>query len=152
MKAIELFTQIAKDKETINLFADELQDNITNGEIDNLEFTALCNTLVKRLTDLKQEAMKQAMNEAEKYGKSFEYKGFKFTIKEAGARYDFSKCNYPTWNRLNEEITEKQKEAKECELFLKSLNKATTLVDEECGEVCTIYPPEKKSTTILEVR
>ena len=150
--AKEKLDLIAKDRSEILSFCSQLQEEVINGEHDNLLLMANLNILIKGLTDVKAKAMKEAMNEAEKHGKSFEYFGYKFTIKEAGARYDFTQCGLSAYNNTYKEIKEKENTLKEFEGFLKSLTKATTLVNEENGDIETIYPPAKTSSTIIEVR
>ena len=95
--------------------------------------------------------MDAVMSEAEKHGKSFELHQSKISIGEAGVKYDFSICNDPEWDDLNSQIEVLKGQIKDRETFLKTVPyKGLELVTEE-GEVLTIYPPKKTSTTVLKV-
>jgi phosphosulfolactate synthase (CoM biosynthesis protein A) len=96
---------------------------------------------------------KMLLEAAEKYSaKTFEFKNAKFSIGETGTKYDYSNCNDSVYALLKdslETITEKIKEREE---FLKKLPSAGfEAFDKSTGEVVTLYPPSKKSTTSVSV-
>lgn len=93
---------------------------------------------------------KQAVVEAaEKFGaKEFEFMNAKIKIGETGTKYDYSKCNDPElaeWTAKATELAAKIKERQE--LLQKAPVKGMTILNEETGEACTVYPPSKSSST-----
>jgi hypothetical protein len=90
------------------------------------------------------------LDEAYKYGKSFEHYNAKFEIKEMGVKYDYSVCNDPVYNNLKIELEALQEKIKAREMVLKSISSQglQTLIEDE---VVTLYPPNKTSTTSISV-
>ena len=90
------------------------------------------------------------LDEASKYGKSFEHLNAKFEVKEMGVKYDYSVCNDPTYNKLKAQLTVIEDELKAREKYLKAIppQGVQTLLEDE---VVTIYPPAKSSTTSITV-
>lgn len=68
-------------------------------------------------------------------------------VKEMGTKYDFSQCGHPRLNEIEQEIKRLSEEKKSIEATLKTLKGSMTLTDEETGEIFTVYPPQKRSTT-----
>jgi len=89
------------------------------------------------------------LDEAAKYGKSFEHYNAKFEVKEMGVKYDYSNCGDPIYNRLAEELAELEKKVKDRQAFLKAVQPGTELLIED--EVIVLYPPVKTSTTSITV-
>ena len=87
--------------------------------------------------------------EAEKYdSKTFNCYGAQLQIKEVGVKYDFTKCEDPIWNELNDKMEIIKASMKEREDILKRIPySGQTMVDEDSGEVYKVYPPLKTSTT-----
>lgn len=103
---------------------------------------------VKAAQDMLREDF---IEEVSKHGKEALKHGAKFLIKESGVRYSFDQCGDPEWNKLKVIADEAINDLKAREKMLKSFTKPMTAVDEDSGEVVTIYPPQKRSTTIVEV-
>lgn len=101
--------------------------------------------------DLKKKYSKLVLEEAQKYEKRFEMHNATFEVKEAGTKYDWSKCGDP-WladamarhEALGAEIKTRQE-------FLKTISGSLEVVDQETGEAVTLYPPAKTSTTTVSV-
>jgi hypothetical protein len=89
------------------------------------------------------------LQEAEKYGKSFEHLEIKFTVAEVGTRYDFSTCNDSVWNDLNLKEKELTENKKLRETFLKTIP-IEGVANADTGEL--IYPALKTSTTKVTVK
>jgi hypothetical protein len=99
-----------------------------------------------------KEIKPNLLAEADKYpGKEFEFAGNKITKAEHGIRFDFSECGDPVYQRLFNAAFEANGKLKERENFLKAVKASFSLLDEESGEVATITPPTKKSTSGLNV-
>lgn len=114
--------------------------------------------LIKQLTDAKEgkEIAEQykvfLLDEAAKYGKSFDFHSGSFTVKEAGHKYDWSQCgdadllaDMVTLEALAEKIKTRQE-------FIKKLPKeGLQILDEDTGELIILYPPAVASTTTVAV-
>lgn len=88
------------------------------------------------------------MKEAEKYGKSFEWRGAKMSIREVGVKYDYASTGDSEWAILDSQIKELSEKKKAREKFLQAVPPAGT-ASPDTGEV--IYPPAKTSTTSIAV-
>ena len=104
--------------------------------------------LIKQITS-HPEYKDLTLEEAAKYGKSFEHYNAKFEVKEMGVKYDFNQCGDPIYNKLAEQLAELEKQVKDRQAFLKSVQPGTQLLIED--EVVTLYPPVKTSTTSITV-
>jgi hypothetical protein len=89
------------------------------------------------------------IDEAIKYGTSFEHLDTHFDIRETGTKYDYSTCNDSVWNYLNEKSDKLNEELKSRELFLRNIP-LEGVVNPETGEL--IYRPAKTSTTKVAVK
>jgi hypothetical protein len=147
MSATQYLFQFGNSKEEINKFTEQVQAEVINGEVDPYKFQGIINALVKGL----QGALEHNLANLDTNTK-YEAYGFKFTPKEAGTRYDFSKCNHPALIELTNRKKEIEGSIKEIETTLKSITKPLTIVDDATGEMVEVYPPMKTSKTIIEVR
>ena len=133
--------------------ARQVVNDLAEGKADPVQthYNIKCiEELVKNiLNDGQYKAM--VLNEAEKHGKSFEFQNSKIEIKETAVRYDFTVCNDPEWLKLEAEILALKDKQKERELFLKTLKPEGIDIVDENGEVYTMYPPAKSSTTSVSV-
>jgi hypothetical protein len=88
------------------------------------------------------------LREAEKHGKSFEWRGAKLSVREVGVKYDWPSSGDSEWAMLDAQIKELSEKKKAREAFLKSIPEMGT-VSPDTGE--TIYRPAKTSTTSIAV-
>lgn len=141
------------DKYSRSLMARQVVNDLAEGKADPVQthYNIKCiEELVKNiLNDGQYKAM--VLNEAEKHGKSFEFQSSKIEIKETAVKYDFTVCNDPQWRKLEAEILALKDKQKERELFLKTLKPEGIDIVDENGEVYTMYPPAKSSTTSVSV-
>ena len=79
-------------------------------------------------------------------GKSFVYNGVKFTVQERPT-YDYSVCEDETYKELLEQKERLDAKVKDREAFLKALKEPVACITH--GN--TIYPPSKKSKTVVAV-
>lgn len=98
--------------------------------------------LVKSLQD-NPRFKELVMDEAVKYGKTFEMYNAKFEVRSLPAKYDYSTCNDPEYNRLAASLEELKTQIKEREAFLKSLPAVGLETVTDDGEVIRLYPPVK---------
>ena len=107
--------------------------------------------LIKQITKNK-DYRKHILDEASKYGKSFELNGAKYQVKEAGTEYDYSQCNDPFYDELQAAAISAAEKLKARAIFLQSLPTSGMIItDPLTGETYTAYPPSKSSTTTVSI-
>lgn len=139
-------------KEQIEIFANQLIDDVEQGVTNPLALHIRLTLIEKSFDKVKDAIKKQVVAEAEKHNqKSFDHMGCKIEVKEMGVKYDYSGCNDAEWNRMKFRFDVYEKAIKNRQEFLKALKKKETLVNEETGEIIEIFPPIKTSTTSIAV-
>jgi len=130
--------------------AQRIIESVKEGEQSALQIAGK----IKFITDSLEEASKEikplVIEEAQKYDRNeslIVLGGYLVEVKEMGIKYDYSQCNHPRLTEIDQELAKLSEEKKSIEATLKSLKASMTLVDEGTGEVITVYPPLKKSTT-----
>ena len=152
MTAQSVISLCPSTKEQIELFANQLIDDVEQGVTNPLALHIRLTLIEKSFDKVKEAIKKQALAEAEKHNqKSFDHMGCKIEVKEMGVRYDYSACNDWEWNQVNELKNGYEISLKNRQEFLKYLKKKETIVNEETGEVIEIFPPIKTSTTTIAV-
>lgn len=143
--------QFPTNKTEQSVMAARFAKSIENGEVSPLEAVAKMKSLQEVIAlFLKDESVSNAViTEVEKYGKGEtpSSNGATFQVKEVGVKYDFSECGDIVWNRLKEQADKINEELKNREKYLKTIKQSKTEIDEESGEIYTILPPVKTSTT-----
>jgi hypothetical protein len=149
-------TDIQLDSEPVALTKEIIRDRAASiiSLIDEGHLKATQVALnVKSMTDLfdaiKDELRGRVLDELNAYTKGEEIVlfGATFEVIEAGTKYDYSGCNDAEYNDLTAAINDLTARRKEREKFLRSIKNATTIVNEETGELVRILPPVKTSTT-----
>lgn len=152
MNELSLITQLP-DLNQIGVFKQNIKAELLDGGNYNLldiwHYFKAGARLFKELTD--DEDIKSAiLNEAEKQGsKSFEKNGVKFTIKEAGIKYDYSGCCDSEYNDIIDQFNKLSEAKKEREKFLQSLTEKSEIYGIDGFQ---IMPPVKTSTTVVDVK
>ena len=147
MSELRTIDKFPISKQEIEDLSSRLIAPVLDGEVDPTE-------QVIKLKGV-QEAVKKALDDdrikdsvlsdIEKYGKERSWNGAKVAIKEVGVTYDFSECNDPILDNLQKQKAWLDEQIKAREKFLKNLTEKYTHLDEETGEVFTIYPAIKQS-------
>lgn len=140
------------DKESRKAFAESVILGLKEGNADPLKihYQIKCiEDFVKTLT-ADPDYKDMLLDEASKYGKTFEQYNARFEVKEMGVKYDYSVCNDPVYNKLKAQLTVLEDEIKAREKYLKAIptQGVQTLLEDE---VLTLYPPAKSSTTSITV-
>lgn len=139
-------------KETIKETSLALLNDIDEGHMHPLQVAAQFKFIEDVMTNVKEELRQRVIAEQDKYGKqAMTYHGAIFDIKEAGIKYDYSQCQDVIWDDLRKQLDALNEQIKEREAFLKNLKERFTYIDESTGEIVTLYPPQKKSTTTYQV-
>ena len=143
--------QLPETKQQIEIFAQQLEQGLESGTIVASELLRFQKALDKVFEKIKPVLIECALNEIGSYEKNPIIKNTEFSIVEAGTKYDYSGCNDPIYNS-NLGVLEIAKESiKERENFLKCLKQPMTFVNDETGEIVTLNPPKKSSTTTVKV-
>lgn len=133
---------------------EKILQQVENGEINPLYAAAVVKGLIESLTNaLKDSRMFDGVQkESEKFGKEkIICQGATFQICETGVKYDFDACGDPVYNELAKQKAELDEKLKERTAFLKTIKQPITLVDDNTGEVVSIYAPVKASTTSFKI-
>jgi hypothetical protein len=87
-------------------------------------------------------------DEIEKYGKELvTVNGVKLELAEVGTKYDYSQCNDDVLSELEFQLTIMEAKIKERQNFLKTLPARGMEIIKDGGEVASIFPPTKSSTS-----
>jgi hypothetical protein len=139
-------------KEAIKEQSLALLNDIDEGFMHPLQVAAQFKFIEDVITNVKEELRQRVVAEQSKYGKErMTFHGATFDVKEAGVKYDYSHCECTIWNDINQQIEVLTEQRKEREAFLKTLKERFTYIDESTGEIITLYPPQKKSTTTYAI-
>lgn len=149
--AISTLSQLPETKQQIETFAYSLEQGLNNGQIIASDLLRFQKAMEKVFEKIKPTLIENALNEISQYEKNAVIKGSEFSIVEAGVKYDYSGCNDLEYNVLNTQIEALKSTLKDRETFLKSIKAPMQIIDETSGEVYTIYPPKKTSSTTLKV-
>lgn len=131
---------------------------IVNGALDGQVSMLKLHKQVKAMEEIVKSILNDdsyrevLLDEAQKHGKSFEYLGEKWSVKEAGVKYDYSSCNDPYLEELIEDKAKLDAKLSAREEFLRSLTDPMTIVIESTGEIRRVYPPKKTSTTVVTLK
>ena len=136
-KAISYINVLPSKSEEVRSFADQIINEVKAGNVNPLELKAQMKWIEKALEQIDKGIKDDWQKEADKYGKSFEFKGFQVDAVETGIRYVF---NDPELDKLKQMV-------KDRENMLKALREPLNVFDEATGETSTLYPPVKKSTS-----
>lgn len=148
----EMLTLMASTSTQIDVFSDGVIESVKSGSINPLTVLIQLRAMEKVTERILKEIKENIMTEADKYpGNEFEYMGNKITKAEHGTKYDYSKCGDPEWEQYDFELSAATKNRKSREDFLKAIKEPFAMVDTRTGEMVTITPPTKKSTSGLNV-
>ncbi len=136
----------------VDVFSDGVIESVQSGEINPLAVLIQLKAMERASERILKEIKSNLMTEAGKYpGNEFEFAGNKITKAEHGTKYDYASTGDPIYQRLFEIAFAANGQLKEREAFLKSVKTPFRLVDEATGEVAVINPPNKTSTSGLNV-
>lgn len=159
---LALFETNAKERQS---FIDKLLDNLDYGYADplkvHLQIKAI-EDIIKQLTSLDEKTNKNVdaakryrshlLEAANKYGKNFELFNAEFSIKETGSKYDYSQCGDHELLQWQKEYEAMKARIDERQNMLKTLPTEGIQKVDSNGEVYTVYPPAKSSTTSVSVK
>lgn len=125
MNTLSVINLMPSTKAEIKTFTEKVIDAVNNGEIPALQLDIQLKRIETVCDTIRKATKGLVIDEAQAYGKVFDYAGAEITISERKTA-DYS--TDPEWVKLNEQI-------KAREAVLKTIQEGCTLVDEETGEV-----------------
>lgn len=148
----EYLTMAPSTSVQVDVFSDSVIQSVQAGEVNPLTVLVQLRAFEKASERILKEIKDNIMREADKYpGNEFEYTGNKLTKAEHGTKYDYSQCGDPEWYALKIREGQLKSSLTERETFLKALKSDLETLDKASGEVVTLHPPTKKSTSGLNV-
>lgn len=149
------FDSIPSTKQEQRQLAESLTQKVADGDVSPISAYVQMKSLGNVIDSfLKNKEVKDlAIAEIERYGKGEtpSFRGAELKIGETGVKYDFTVCQDPVWNTLNEQLEQIREQMSVREKYLKALCFTKTEIDEDTGEVYTLYPPARQSTTSVIV-
>lgn len=141
------------DKQQRATFVTMLIDSITSGKVDPLQIHLQVKCMEDIIAQLKDapEYKQSVLSAAEANGKSFAYQSAKVDIREVGTKYDYSQCNDTEINELTIQVDALNAKLKARQKFLQQAPIEGVNIVDVNGEVKTVYPPAKSSTTSVVV-
>lgn len=156
-----LTDKIMAQLEPINLTKSSAQDHairlcnfVADGHANALDMVTKLSYISDVIERARELLRPHCVDEAMKYGKgeSIVANGAKVELAETGVKYDYSKCGDTAWENFNQQIVSAKESMKTREAFLKSLKASMSIADELTGgEMITVHPPQKSSTTNIKI-
>lgn len=148
-------TIIPVSKRDIENLSSEIIKNIIDGEVNPLKVAQQLGAAEKMIKAVKDDPIykRLLLKEADSYNeRTFSTYGAQFQVKEVGVKYDYSVCNDPVYNDLQEQFKALQSQIKTREEMLKGIPKeGLDVINEDTGELYKLFPPAKSSTTSVTV-
>lgn len=137
-------------KEQIQDFANKTIEEVKAGNINALELKAKLKAIEQSIDLIDKGTKEEQSKEMGKYGKSAELLGFRIEQAELGVKYNYSECGDVEWLEIDKKLAELNESKRKREQMLKTLTKPVTVASDSTGEIYTIHPPIKTSTTGLK--
>jgi hypothetical protein len=136
-------------KADIQSAATELTQAVHRGDIDAKEAAVALDTMTKVLKAAIDDIDELVLTELGKYTKGERIKvgAIELQPRETGIRYDYSACSDPELDELLVQLYEVNEAIKVRQELLKAIKAPTTVVDPVTGEVITLQPPRRTSTS-----
>jgi len=148
-----LASTFAPDRVNIAKAIASLKSSLDEGEIHPLSLAVRIKWVEEWAAEAKEVSRPHILTAVGQYAKGEEIAKYGSRIEpmEAGAKYNYSNCVDPIWDALNQKMDQIKSEMKNREMFLKAIKEITTIIDDETGEIYTIFPPTKTSTSTYKV-
>ena len=147
---LSLFETTKAERST---FTANVLERIEEGQADpirvHLQLKAM-EEIVKTL-NTNERYKELLLDAAQKSGKKFIAFNAEFSIKEMGTKYDYSQCGDTDLLAMLQSIETINAAVKERQEYLKKIPAAGVQQIDANGEVITLYPPTKTSTTTVAV-
>ena len=145
---LDILRTFPQSKVDIQALACNWTNQILEGNSDPIKVAIQIKSIQTVLDQVSAGIKDYVTSESEKYGSTFSKEGAKIEVADMGVKYDYSVCNDPIYNELNDTITLLTKKRKEREEFLKVIPDNGT-VDPETGAI--INRPTRTSTRGIRI-
>ena len=140
-------------KSQLKIMADmSLKEIFDNGRaIEAAEALSVMENFIKELRSNKQFS-DYVRDEIAKNGKQIETQSAKLELAETGVKYNFDNCSDALYQQLEQQLQSVEADLKDRKEFLKTVPASgLSIINEQTGEVSTIYPPSKSSTSTYKI-
>lgn len=140
-------------KSQLKIMADmSLQEIFENGKIiEAAEALSVMENFIKELRGNKQFT-DYVRDEISKNGKQLETNSAKIELAETGVKYNFDNCGDVIFEQLSQQLESIEADLKDRKEFLKTVPvSGLSIMNEQTGELTTIYPPSKSSTSTYKI-
>jgi hypothetical protein len=140
-------------KSQLKIMADmSLKEIFDNGRaIEAAEALSVMENFIKELRANKQFS-DYVRDEIAKNGKQIETQSAKLELAETGVKYNFDNCGDHIYEQLEQQLQSVEADLKDRKEFLKTVPlSGLSIINEQTGEVSTIYPPSKQSTSTYKI-
>ena len=151
MNALNTLGNFPETKKEIKSFVESAILEVQDGTYNPLETIIRLEALKKTIEGVQKGIRDMATDEAEKYGKQFDFGNAKCQVKMSGVKYDYSNCGDPIYQSMQNELNDLKNRMKARENWLKSIQGQETHLDEETGELITIYAPIKSGKETVSI-
>jgi hypothetical protein len=149
---LTLFNSMDVTRQSIGETVAVILKAVDDGAVNPLEARIRLKAIEEVVKTASSSIARYVRDEAEKHGtRSFEYMGAKVELAETGVDYNYDVCGDPEWEALQSNMKQLKADIKAREEFLKSLKKPLTVANDETGEIITINPPVKTSTSGVKI-
>lgn len=130
------------NKEYMGNIVTKMTKRVLDGYLDEIETLVLAKKGVELFTQLEKQIRPIAEDKV-KLGKGEIYTKYGVAIQQAetGVSYDFTYCEDPQWERLNQAFEAAKSAKSDREKTLKTFTKPVEVLDPETGEVTEVKPP-----------
>ncbi len=149
----EMTAHFNPSKESVNDAVEYLRTELENGNVNPLDMAVKVKWIEEWLKQAKEAIRQDVLASIGQYtkGEDIARYGARIEAMEAGTRYDYSGCGDVVWDALQSKAKAHDQLIKEREAFLKTITGTQTLVDDSTGEIYTVHPPKKTSTSTFKV-
>lgn len=149
---LTLFNSMGVTRQSIGETVAIIIKAVDDGDVNPLEARIRLKAIEEVVKTASSSIARYVRDEAEKHGtRSFDYMGAKVELAETGVDYNYDVCGDPEWEALQSNMKQLKADIKAREEFLKSLKKPLTVANDETGEIITINPPVKTSTSGVKI-
>lgn len=142
---------LASTQTQIDVFSDQLINAVKYDGANPLEILIQLRAFEKMATRVIKEIMDNSVTLIDRYNGNTELFGNKLERAETGIKYDFKVCGDAVWEQRKSISESADRQLKEREDFLKALKEPIQILVEETGELATVRPPLRTSTTSVKV-
>ena len=138
------------NKTNYKAMATQLAEVVEQGIVSPLDAYTRLKAIEAMVSEARKLIDATAKSELSKYDKQEKvvFNGYELSQRESGVSYDFSACNDIVWNDINMQLIILTEQRKEREAFLKAIKAPQPLITTD-GELYTVHPPVKKSSTSI---